>query len=225
MIELIIFDCDGVIVDSEHIGNRVGAEVKTEFGIPMTTEEHMRRFIGCSPKDPSYLELFEQIPENKKEAFFKATIERRDDAFKKELTANLGVKELLESGLPSINKTFCLASNGTFQKMNVTLGLTGLEKFFENKIFSSELVGVGKPEPDLFLHAAKSMNVAPENCLVIEDSPKGIQAARAAKMKVFGYTGGTHFEQSFLKQRIIDAKPDAIFENMELLPNLILTNS
>ncbi len=221
MISLIIFDCDGVIVDSELIGNRVGAEVKTEFGIPMSTEEHMERFIGCSPIDPAYLELFKKIDPSKLDAFKKATIERRDAAFAADLQANPGVRALIET-LPSLGIKHCLASNGTFQKMSVTLKLTKLSDLFENKIFSSELVKEGKPAPDLFLYAANAMNCRPQECLVIEDSPKGIQAARAAGMKVFAYTGGSHFSgHDFLLERLTDATPDGTFKNMADLPTLL----
>ncbi len=217
MTKLIIFDCDGVIVDSELIGNRIGAEVKTEFGVPMTTEDHIRRFLGTAPNDPTYLELLKSIAVDRLEDFKKATISRRDEAFRKELKANKGIPELLSKTLPNAGIKFCLASNGTFQKMSVTLELTGLSKHFEGKIFSSELVDKAKPAPDLFLHAAKSMNVAPKDCLVVEDSPKGIEAAKAAGMRVFAFVGGSHFKHSFLLENIEQAKPDLILDSFDLL--------
>jgi len=211
-IELIIFDCDGLVVDSELLANTLAAKLKTQFGFPITAEEHIRKFVGLSNKSPEYLEIFSKLPSNYKEVALK----ERELLFKDKLNA----VENIEYALKNLDINYCLASSGSMDKMDLTLGLTGLKHYFFNKIFSADMVDNGKPSPDVFLYAAKEMKTNPKNCLVIEDSVPGIIAAKAAGMKVLGFDGGSHM-LPFMKERIIAQKPDLIFSNMSKLPDII----
>lgn len=216
-IKLIIFDCDGVVVDSEMIGNRVGAEVKTELGEAMTTEEHIRRFLGCAPTDPAYVALAEKMPPD----FMEINNARRDKVFNEELKEVPGIRPTLEWLKNVASIKFCIASNGPVAKMKTTLGITKLEDAFEGHIFSAQNVGKSKPDPALFLYAAEKMNVAPENCLVIEDSPTGIAGAKAAGMRVWGFSGGAHMQYDFVVENLVNAGPNFCFQKMNELPRLL----
>ncbi len=182
---LVIFDCDGVLVDSETIANRIMAEAITATGIPMTYEECRARFVGGTLQrviDTLEEWLGKPLPAGWKEAFEA----RRNAAFREELKPVPGIAAALEairvSGTP-----ICVASSGSLEKMNLTLGLTGLKTPFGGKLFSATMVSHGKPEPDLFLYAAEQMGQAPENCVVVEDSLLGVTAAMAAGMRVLAY--------------------------------------
>jgi HAD superfamily hydrolase (TIGR01509 family) len=183
-IGLIIFDCDGVLVDSEWIANREGAYLKTELGYPISIEEHIQRFIGLSPRSPEMLAVRKLLPAN----YPQLSKERRDRAFRAELKEIPGASALLRS----LTTPVCVASSGDFEKIHLSLGLTNLFPFFEGRIFSGQLVERGKPFPDLFLLAAKEMGIQPEACLVVEDSVPGVKAAVAAGMDVVGFFGGSH---------------------------------
>jgi HAD superfamily hydrolase (TIGR01509 family) len=187
--DLIIFDCDGVLVDSELIGNQVFAQVLTEIGMPISREETMRLFIGRSMA--ACLEIIEQrlgqpVPEN----FLPTYFARMFAAFEKELQAVPGVVELLDR-IDHIDAPICVASSGEHEKMRKTLGLTGLLPRFEGRMFSATEVAHGKPWPDLFLYAAQKMGFQPARCAVIEDSILGAQAGIAAGMTVFGFARHT----------------------------------
>ncbi|TVL93500.1 HAD family phosphatase [Streptomyces sp. SAJ15] len=188
--DLIIFDNDGVLVDSEPIANRVLAAYLTELGHPTTYEESIRQFMGSAMHRVHDLVLErtgQRLP-----ADFDATYHRRVfEGFHRELEPVPGVVRILEK-LRADGVPYCLASSGSHERIRVALRKTGLDELFAEKhIFSSQDVGRGKPAPDLFLHAAASMGVAPERCAVVEDSPLGVEAAVAAGMDVFGYTAMT----------------------------------
>ena len=137
MIELVIFDCDGVVVDSELLANTLAAELKTKMGYSITPREHIRKFVGLSNTAPEYLEVFNKLPQNYK----KIALEEREKLFKKELKAINGIENILKG----LTLKFCLASSGTMEKMQLTLGITKLYKYFEGKIFSAQMVKKGKP--------------------------------------------------------------------------------
>ncbi|MBC3987991.1 HAD family hydrolase [Streptomyces sp. AC563] len=188
--DLVIFDNDGVLVDSEPISNRLLAAYLTELGHPTTYDEAIRDYMGSAMHRIHDLVLERygrQLPSE-----FDATFhERVFAAFGAELEAVVGaaevVGELRAEGVP-----YCLASSGSHERIRVALKKTELYGLFgEERIFSSQDVGRGKPAPDLFLHAASVMGVAPERCAVVEDSPLGVQAARAAGMDVYGFTAMT----------------------------------
>ena len=182
---LVIFDCDGVLVDSETIANRIMAEAITATGIPMTYEECRARFVGGTLQrviDTLEEWLGKPLPAGWKEAFEA----RRNAAFREELKPVPGIAAALEA-IRASGTPICVASSGSLEKMNLTLGLTGLKAPFGGKLFSATMVSHGKPEPDLFLYAAEQMGQAPENCVVVEDSLLGVTAAMAAGMRVLAY--------------------------------------
>jgi HAD superfamily hydrolase (TIGR01509 family) len=187
-IELVIFDCDGVLVDSERIAVRVYAALGAELGWPLTEAEVIEKFIGRS-----IVSNFEQITSRVGPSRAALWQERFGQlhraAVDAELTPVDGILEVLDTlTLPS-----CVASGGRHHTMRHTLGHTGIYPYFgEGRIFSASEVAHGKPAPDLFLHAAKQMGVNPSACIVVEDSKYGIQAARAAGMRALGCGTHTH---------------------------------
>lgn len=187
--DLVIFDCDGVLVDTEPISARVGAQVLTRLGWELTPDEVMDRFLGCS--EEHFRAEVEAHVRRPLPAGWDAEFEPlHDAAFEAELTPVEGIgavlAELEASGVPT-----CVASNGGHDKMRRTLGLTGLYDRFEGRIFSAQDVPRGKPAPDLYLHAAARMGVDPAACVVVEDSPRGVEAALAAGMACLGFAGLT----------------------------------
>lgn len=186
--KLVIFDCDGVLVDSERLTVAVEAEVLTDMGWPMTAADIVRDFMGKS--DAANLALIaSRLGQAAAADFDRVTTERIRKSFSEQLTAIEGVRELVVD-LHELGLQTCVASSGTHTKMEFTLGITGLIEVFRGRIFSASEVARGKPEPDLFLHAAQQMRVEARNCIVIEDSTHGVIAGVAAGMRVFGYAGG-----------------------------------
>lgn len=180
--EAVIFDCDGVLVDSELLGNRIVVECAAELGVVLPLAEAVARFRGAKMADTvAFIERRLGFP---LPADFTAEVRRRMAAA---FEAELQPVEGIESVLRDLEVPCCVASNGPRDKMEVSLGATGLLPYFHGRIFSAYEVGSWKPAPDLFLHAARSLGVAPENCVVIEDSVLGVQAGAAAGMRVFGY--------------------------------------
>jgi HAD superfamily hydrolase (TIGR01509 family) len=188
--ELVIFDNDGVLVDSEPISNRILADYLTELGHPTTYEDSIRDFMGAAVHRIHDV-VRERSGQSLPEGFNEAYHARVFAAFQRELKPIEGVGPVLEK-LAAEGVPYCLASSGTHERIRVALRKTGLyELFGERRIFSAQDVGRGKPAPDLFLHAARTLGVPPERCAVVEDSPLGVQAARAAGMDVFGFTAMT----------------------------------
>lgn len=183
--ELIIFDCDGVLVDSEIIFNQVLSDDLRERGLDLTLEQTMALFVGGS------MESVEQkvkshaieIGEDWIETIYAKVMTRLDAG----VDPVAGIPELL-AYLTKIDMPFCVASNGPIHKMNSTLGQNDLLKYFENGLFSAYEISSWKPDPGLFLHAANQFKAKPENCLVIEDSENGTQAAANANMPCIAYT-------------------------------------
>lgn len=187
---LVIFDCDGVLVDSEPIANRVFHEALTSLGVKLSPEETMDRFTGRSLKD--CIEEIEILTNNRTdEEFWKNLQGKTFDAFEQELEPVAGITEVVKK----LSWPFCVASSGSISKMKKTLGLTGLLPYFDGKLFSAQDIGNGKPAPDIFLHAADSMSFPPHRCFVVEDSLPGVQAGQRAGMQVFGYTRHTPSEK------------------------------
>jgi HAD superfamily hydrolase (TIGR01509 family) len=179
---LAIFDCDGVLVDSDRISLRIQAEQIRALGLPLTDGDCVREFLGIGM--PATLRRIEEwlgrpLPDGW-EADLEAEVEA---AFRRELRPVPGIVEALDR----ISLQTCVASSGSHEKMTLTLGLTGLYERFAGRIFSADEVERGKPDPDLFFYAAERMGVVPERCVVIEDSPWGVAAAVAAGMSALGY--------------------------------------
>lgn len=184
-IELVIFDCDGVLVDSERIAARVQAALGAEFGWPLTEAEVIERFIGRSQAS-----ITEQITARLGEATAALWWKRFEQLHAEEVDAGLTAVDGLPEALAALTLPTCVASSGSHEKMRHTLGRTGLYEHFAGRIHSATEVDRGKPAPDLFLYAASKMGVPPSACAVVEDSAPGVQAARAAGMRAFGYAGG-----------------------------------
>lgn len=185
--DLVIFDNDGVLVDSEPISNTLLAGYLTELGHPTSYEESVRDYMGSAMHRIHELveeRTGERLPVDFDELFHARVFA----AFQRELEAVSGAAEVL-NGLVEAGVPYCVASSGSHERIRVGHRKTGLDAWFRDEnIFSAEDVGRGKPEPDLFLYAASRMGVAPERCVVVEDSRLGVQAAVAAGMDVYGFT-------------------------------------
>ncbi|MDX3098874.1 HAD family hydrolase [Streptomyces sp. ME01-24h] len=192
--ELVIFDNDGVLVDSEPMANRILAGLLTEVGHPTSYEESVRDYMGSAlhrVHDLVAERTGQRLPEDFDDTYYARVFE----GFRRELQPVPGVATVLEK-LAADGVPYCVASSGSHERIRVALRKTGLYGHFgEERIFSAQDVGRGKPAPDLFLHAAHSMGVAPERCAVVEDSPLGVRAAVAAGMDVYGFTAMTPAEK------------------------------
>ncbi|MFE0689285.1 HAD family hydrolase [Streptomyces xiamenensis] len=209
-IELVIFDCDGVLVDSEPLALRVCVELGAELGWPLTEREIVDRFLGRSERSVS-AQVAERLGDEaaaRWNALYRSRLAAAIDA---ELLPVPGIVEALEA----IVLPRCIASSGSHEKMRRTLGRTGLWDRFEGRIFSASEVARGKPEPDLFLHAAQRLGVEPGRCAVVEDSQYGVRAARAAGMRSFGYAGG------LTPAPWLEGADTVVFEDMRKLPDLL----
>ncbi|MCX4558841.1 HAD family hydrolase [Streptomyces phaeochromogenes] len=192
--ELVIFDNDGVLVDSEPISNTLLAAYLTELGHPTSYEESLRDYMGAAMHrvhDIVEERTGERLPADFDDVFHARVFA----AFERELEPVAGAVEVLEK-LAADEVPYCVASSGSHERIRVGHRKTGLDRWFDDgRIFSSQDVGRGKPAPDLFLHAAERMGVPPEKCLVVEDSPLGVRAAVAAGMDVYGFTAMTPAER------------------------------
>lgn len=212
---LVIFDCDGVLVDSEPIASRIMAESLSEVGYAVTVEDCNERFKGMPMAD--ILKMVEEDWGRSLPPDFATLIHERDfAAFRRELKAIPGVREAVEA-LPYAK---CVASSGAPEKMQLTLTLTGLIELFEPHLFSAHMVENGKPAPDLFLFAADKMGFRPQHCVVVEDSRAGVEAAVAAGMRALGFTGGGH-GRSGGAEALRGAGAARTFSRMTELPGLL----
>ena len=181
--ELVIFDCDGVLVDSERLAVRTEAEILASLGWPLTEAEIVERFVGRSAAHMQ-LEIERQLGRS---IDWDAEFEPRyREVFERELVPVPGIVE----ALGEITTPVCVASSGSHDKMRFTLGKTGLFDRFDGQIFSVDQVEHGKPAPDVFLFAAAEMGVPPDRCAVVEDSVSGVRGALAAEMSAFAFAGG-----------------------------------
>ncbi|MGW7456903.1 HAD family hydrolase [Streptomyces sp. NPDC054797] len=209
-IELVIFDCDGVLVDSEPLATRVQVALGAELGWPLTEDEVIDRFIGRSNAS-----VAEQVAARLGDETAAVWRERFEQLHREAVDAGLSAVEGLPEALDAITLPTCVASSGSHEKMRHTLGRTGLYERFAGRIYSATEVTRGKPAPDLFLHAARQMGVDPARCVVVEDSRPGVQAARAAGMRAFGYAGG------LTPAGRLEGTGTVVFHDMRELPALI----
>ncbi|MDO9459440.1 MAG: HAD family hydrolase [Alphaproteobacteria bacterium] len=212
--ELVIFDCDGVLVDSEPVANSILAGAITRLGFPMSVADTRAAFVGLSMGQilVNIPELTGRpVPEDWRENVQAETYA----AFRQSLRAVPGAGEVV-ARIQAAKIPLCVASSGSLDKMQLTLGLTGLRRYFGDRLFSSTMVARGKPHPDLFLHAAAQMGVAPNRAVVIEDSVPGVAGARAAGMRVFAYAGDPESDAARLR-----AEGGQVFTAMADLPQLL----
>lgn len=208
--ELVIFDCDGVLVDSERITARVFADMLGELGLAVTLQDIFDQFVGRSMDQ--CLEILSRVFGREMSPGFVLEYRTRSAmALHSEVKPVAGI----EAVLAAIRVPFCVASNGTHDKMRTTLGATGLLDAFAGKMFSVADVARGKPHPDLFLHAAARFGTQPSKCAVIEDTPTGVSAGVAAGMTVYGYCALTP------AHRLAQAGAYRTFDRMECLPALL----
>ena len=208
--ELVIFDCDGVLVDSERIAIRIDAVVLADLGWPLSEAETIERFVGRSEEHmlrEIEAQLGRRLPANWDAAYQDLYL----TAFERELRAVEGVVDALDR----ITSPTCVASSGSHAKIERSLRRTDLYGRFEGRIFSASEVSNGKPAPDLFLHAAARLGVPPARCAVVEDSRYGVEAARAAGMAAFGYAGGV------TPAHRLEGPGTVVFSNMRRLPDLL----
>ena len=214
-IDLVIFDCDGVLVDSEVISCAAHAETLTRHGYPITSDQVLERFLGVSDREARQAietELGRALPDDFESQMKQAALQRYAD--------DLRAIPHIDEAIAAISLPKCVASSGTPEKIRHGLTCAGLYDLLAPHIFSASQVERGKPAPDLFLFAAGQMQAAPARCLVIEDSLAGIAAAVAAGMPVLGFHGGSHCRPGH-GDRLRAAGAVAIFDDMRQLPGLI----
>lgn len=211
--ELIIFDCDGVLVDSERIANHVFARVlEEECGLSLSLEQMFHHFVGHS--QAQCLAIIEEMTGTPPPT---GLGERYRNEINRELAESVVAVNGIETVLDAIDIPYCVASGGSHEKMQTTLGKTRLAKYFDGNLFSVSEVARAKPFPDIYLHAAESMGVDNrDKCLVIEDSPVGVSGAVAAQMTVFGYSELMHAD------KLLAAGAHITFDKMHELPGEIL---
>jgi HAD superfamily hydrolase (TIGR01509 family) len=209
---LVLFDCDGVLVDSERLVIDIDVAAVTAAGWPMTREQAIEAFVGRSNADVVAMieaQVGHPLPPDW-DAAWEADYRR---VFDELLEPVPGVRAAVEEVVARGRRT-CVASSGSHDKMRRTLARTGLAQLFEGRIFSATEVERGKPAPDLFLHAASRMQVDPGRCVVVEDSRYGVAAARSAGMRVVGFAGGITPEHHL-------ADADVVITDMAVLPGTL----
>jgi HAD superfamily hydrolase (TIGR01509 family) len=212
MRRLIIFDCDGTLVESEIIAAKVFPAVWKTMGVEMTEDYFICNFVGTGSSAEIVQRTIAQLPSN--------AMEISDQKFDEELALSLkpvqGMRELLEQ----IKHHVCVASNSSHPYILNALRKTQLDKFFEDRIYSARDLKNPKPAPDVFLHAAKTLNFNPDECIVIEDSTSGIMAAKNAGMRVVGLMAGLHFN-NVVKEKLFAAKADYYCHSVSELKKLL----
>jgi HAD superfamily hydrolase (TIGR01509 family) len=213
---LIIFDCDGVLVDSELLSIDCMVSTLHELGIDINHERVFDKFLGVSAA--GMLRTLENDYDRTLPEDFLISLQQRTlAAFRAKLQPVTGVSRLLQR----LSVPRCVASSSTPERIRLALEVTGLLNYLDPHIFSASMVRHGKPAPDLFLYAAAQMNAVAAACLVIEDSLSGVRAAKAAGMQVFGFTGGSHILSPHYAGQLEQAGADRLFDNMNDLPAML----
>jgi HAD superfamily hydrolase (TIGR01509 family) len=206
--DLVIFDCDGVLVDSEVLSCRCLSETLRGYGIEVSLEEVFQRFLGRSTASilDHYRAAGHLVPND-----FPDVLRRR---LRCAFAAELKPIEHIDGVLRRLAGAYCVASSSDLDRVQFSLGLTGLSDLIGERIFTAQMVANGKPAPDLFLLAAARMGASPARTLVIEDSISGVQAAKAAGMTVWGFVGGSHYAARDGREALMAAGADRVFERM-----------
>lgn len=206
--DLIIFDCDGVLVDSEVLSCRCLSAVLAGYGIDLGVEQALELFLGRSTTAilVHYQRLGRPIPDR----FLAELSASVRAAFSSELCSIEGVGSVLAA----LRTPFCVASSSDLDRVSFSLSVTGLAPLLGTRVYTSQMVAHGKPAPDLFLYAADAMRADPRRTLVIEDSLSGVTAGKAAGMTVWGFVGGSHYRSRDGRTALYNAGADRVFERM-----------
>ena len=215
--DLILFDCDGVLVDSEIIAAEVESKLLRESGFDITAEDMCVRFAGMDWK--SILLTIEQEADIPISA---QLIDKSEKLLDAALARRVKMIEGVRYALSKITEQRCICSNSSSHRLDLMLTKVGLKPYFEGHIYSAKDLGPDrtKPKPDIYLHGAKQFNVDPRKCLVVEDSVHGVHAARAAGMRVIGFTGGSHTYPTHA-DRLTDAGAETVISRMVELPQMV----
>ncbi|MBW6421035.1 HAD family hydrolase [Rhizobium sp. XQZ8] len=215
--DLIIFDCDGVLVDSEIIAAKVESRLLTEAGYPISVEEMGERFAGMTWKN-----ILLQVEQEASIPLSATLIDKSEALLDARLAREVKIIEGVKFALARLTTQRCICSNSSSQRLDMMLEKVGLKPYFAPHIYSAKDLGPDrvKPKPDIFLHAAEQFKVSPDRCLVIEDSTHGIHGARAAGMRVVGFTGASHTYPSHA-DRLTDAGAATVISRMMDLPAVV----
>ena len=210
-IDLVIFDCDGVVVDSEMLACRALADALTGHGVGIGIDEVFDRFLGrsCALVEAHYRKhTGRPLPET-----FRADLQHSlEQAFRASLRPIEGIREVIAA----IGRACCVASSSDPDRLTMTLEAAGLAALLGDRVYSASQVANGKPAPDLFLFAAGTMGAAPRRCLVVEDTVPGVIAGKAAGMTVWGFTGGSHCVGRDTGRKLAEAGADRVFDRMSM---------
>lgn len=218
---LIIFDCDGVLIDSEIVAARLEAEAATDLGLPITAETICRRFAGTTTREV-WQTLERELGRPLPEGFFEAHLDHVRDVFSRELEPIRGARAAVER-VAAAAIPYCVASSTRLPSLLTNLATSGLADLFDGRVHSASQVKRAKPAPDVFMFAASQMGADPAECLVIEDSVAGVTAARRAGMTVVGFLGGGHVTEGH-GERLREAGAAGLFDRMDELGQVIATH-
>ncbi|MUO79257.1 HAD-IA family hydrolase [Agrobacterium vitis] len=215
--DLTLFDCDGVLVDSEIIAAKVESKLLTEAGYPISVEEMGERFSGMTWKN-----ILMTIEKEVDIPLSASLIDKSEALLDQRLAREVKLVEGVTYALSRLQGPRCICSNSSSQRLDMMLTKVGLKEFFAPHVYSAKDLGAErvKPKPDIYLHGAAQFNVKPQNCVVVEDSVHGIHAARAAGMRVVGFTGASHTYPSHA-DRLTEAGAETVIARMMDLPAVI----
>lgn len=214
--ELIIFDCDGVLIDSEAISSRVEIAALEQLGCSLTRDEYLRLTVGRTEEEEIWESIASQYGVRLPEGFVERMRASVAEAFEKELRPIEGVEDVLN--VIALDK--CVASGSRPERLKRVLEMSRLNRFFDGNVFSATQVPRGKPHPDLFLFAARKMGASPSRCIVIEDSPAGALGARAAGMEVIGFVGASHCDPTWSRE-LEQTGISGLIDDMRMLPDML----
>jgi HAD superfamily hydrolase (TIGR01509 family) len=206
--DLVIFDCDGVLVDSELLSCRCLSEVLAEFGIALSQDQALELFLGRSTRaiEEHYRDLGQAVPDG--------FLPRLKSHVLKTFAGSLQPIPGIAATISDVRLPTCVASSSDIDRVALSLDVTGLRSHFGERLYTAQMVRHGKPAPDLFLHAAEKMGAQPARTLVIEDSASGVQAGKAAGMTVWGFVGGSHYRRRDGHAILAAAGADRVFAQM-----------
>ncbi|MFN3719556.1 MAG: HAD family hydrolase [Rhizobium rhizophilum] len=215
--DLTLFDCDGVLVDSEIIAAKVESKLLTEAGYPISVEEMGERFAGMTWKN-----ILLSIEKEVDIPLSASLIDKSEQLLDQRLAREVKAIEGVQYALSRITGPRCICSNSSSQRLDMMLNKVGLKEFFAPHIYSAKDLGADrvKPKPDIFLHGAAQFGASPAKCLVVEDSVHGVHAAREAGMRVVGFTGASHTYPSHA-DKLTDAGAETVIARMQDLPGVI----